>query len=459
VSLLVVGLSYRTASLGLLERSALAESDTRELELELCRSNDIAEAVVLSTCNRLEVYVEASRFHGGVADVGDRLAQATGVPLAELTDHLYVHYEAAAVAHLFGVVCGLDSMAVGEPQILGQVRQAMRAAAEAGCVGRSLSSVLQYALRVGKRAHSETALDHAGHSLVEAGLDGASAEVGPLGGRGVLVVGAGAMSGLAVATAARAGAGDIAVTNRTPERAERLAAGVGGRTVPFVKLARALADADVVVSCTGAVGYVVLASDVAAARAVRGDRPQVYVDLALPRDVEPAVAGLPGVTVLDLEELGRRLATTQMSTDLAQVRALVVEEVEAFQAALRAEAVAPTVVALRALARSVVETELARLSGRLGEVDERTRSEVELTVNRVVDKLLHTPTVRVKQLAGEPNGGGYADALRELFGLDLSAVAAVSAADAGVPTVPERTGAPAPTAAPTSTAEISGGAR
>jgi glutamyl-tRNA reductase len=431
VSLLVVGLSYRTAAITLLERSALSEAGARELELDLCRSNDIAEAVVLSTCNRLEVYVEASRFHGGVADIGDRLASATGVPLTELTDHLYVHYEAAAVAHLFGVVCGLDSMAVGEPQILGQVRQVMRAATESGAAGRSLSGVLQYALRVGKRAHTETGLDHAGHSLVEAGLERASSEVGPLGTCGVLVVGAGAMSGLAVATAARAGAGDIAVTNRTPERAERLAAGVGGRAVPFAKLSRALADADVVVSCTGAAGSVVLTEDVVVAQGVRGGRPQVYVDLALPRDVEPGVADVPGVTVVDLEQLGRQLAGTQMSADLAQVRALVAEEVDAFQAALRAEAVAPTVVALRALARSVVDSELSRLSGRLGEVEERIRSEVEHTVNRVVDKLLHTPTVRVKQLAGEANGGGYADALRELFNLDLSAVAAVSAAPSG----------------------------
>jgi len=432
MSLLVVGLSYRTAPLALLERAALTADQCRRIEERLCRSDQIAEAVAVATCNRLELYAEVSRFHGSVTDAGEILADVTGVELAELTDHLYVHYEAAAVAHLFGVVCGLDSMAVGEQQILGQVRTAMRAARATGSVGRSLHAVLQHALRVGKRAHAETGLDRAGHSLVAAGLAVAQERVGPLPGVHVLVVGAGAMSGLAVATVARQGAGRISVTNRTPDRAERLAAGVGGVVVPFDRLAAALADADVVISCTGAVGHVVDTELARGARLGRDGRPQVYVDLALPRDVEGAVADLPGVQVVDLEHLGHRLASASAGTDLADVRALVAEEVEVFLAEQRAEAVAPTVVALRALARSVVDAELARLAGRLGDdVDVRVRAEIEQTVHRVVEKLLHTPTVRVKQLAGETVGTGYAEALRELFGLDPEAVRAVSGLAAG----------------------------
>jgi glutamyl-tRNA reductase len=426
VSLLVVGLSYRTAPLALLERATLSAAACRGLEARLCHSDHIAEAVVLSTCNRLEVYVEVSKFHGGVADVGEQVAVATGVSLPELTDHLYVHYETAAVAHLFSVVCGLDSMAVGEQQILGQVRLAMRAADDQGSLGRSLSAVLQHALRVGKRAHSETGLDRAGHSLVEAGLDQARTVLGPLAEATVLVVGAGAMSGLAVATLARAGFGDLMVANRTPERAERLAAGVGGRAVPLAALPQALASADLVLSCTGAVGYVVEVADAARARQSRAGRPQVYVDLALPRDIAPEVSELDDVTVVDLEALGLRLVADQVSADLADVRELITQEVAAFLGAQRAEAVAPTVVALRAMARTVVDAELARLAGRVGEIDERVRAELEQTVHRVVEKLLHTPTVRVKELAGEPGGSTYAEALRELFGLDLNAVSAVS---------------------------------
>jgi len=190
MSLLVVGLSYRTGPMDLLERTALSAEACRWLEARLCLGEHIAEAVALATCNRLEVYAEVSKFHGGVADIGERLSEATAVPMADLTDHLYVHYEAAAVAHLFTVVCGLDSMAVGEQQIIGQVRLAMRAAHDQGSVGRSLSAVLQHALRLGKRAHSETGLDRAGRSLVEAGLEQAQAMIGPLAQATVLVIGA-----------------------------------------------------------------------------------------------------------------------------------------------------------------------------------------------------------------------------------------------------------------------------
>ena len=426
MSVLVVGLSYRTAPIAVLERAALDPPTCRELERSVCLGEHVAEAIVLSTCNRLEVYADVSKFHGGVAAVSGALAGATGVELAELTDHLYVHYEGAAVAHLFSVSCGLDSMAVGEQQILGQVRAALRAATEGGSAGRVLTALLQQSLRVGKRAHSETDLDRAGHSLVEAGLEAASAVLGPLEDAAALVVGAGAMSGLAVATLARAGIGRLTVVNRTSERAHRLAASAGGRAAELAELPTELAAADVVISCTGAVGHVIGVPAARRAQDARQGQAQVYVDLALPRDVDPGVGELPGVTVVDLERLGHHLAVDGVSTRLDQVRALVAEEVSGYLSAQRAEVVAPTVVALRALAGSVVEAELARLSGRLGDVDERIRAEVRQTVHRVVEKLLHTPTVRVKELAGSPGGSSYAEALRELFGLDPARVAAVS---------------------------------
>lgn len=441
MSVLVVGLSYRTAPLALLERAALSGDAARALEADLCRSDSVAEAVVLATCNRLEVYAEVSKFHGGVADVGAGLAVATGLPLAELTDHLYVHYEGAAVTHLFTVAAGLDSMAVGEQQILGQVRSALREAQDGGSAARVLGHLLQVSLRVGKRAHSETGLDRAAGSLVEAGIERSEQTVGPLAGASVLVVGAGAMSGLAVATLARHGVGSLVVANRTPERAQRLAEAGGGTAVPMADLPDALAAADVVVSCTGAVGHVVTAPLAAAAQAARGGRPQAYVDLALPRDVDPAAADVAGVTVLDLEALGRHLATHEVAAEVAQVRQIVVDEVASYLAEQRAQAVAPTVVALRAHARSVVEAELARLQQRV-QVDPSVRAELEQTVHRVVEKLLHNPTVRVKELAGEPGGSAYADALRELFGLDLERVAAVT--DRPVPSSPPGLSIPAP---------------
>jgi glutamyl-tRNA reductase len=418
MSVLVVGLSHRTAPLPLLERAALTPQDAAAVQAELCRGDHVAEAVVLATCNRLEVYAEVSRFHGGVGELGTALAKATGIDLDELTEHLYVHYEGAAIWHLFSVACGLESMAVGEAQILGQVRAAMRAGQQQGTAGRSLGQLFQAALRVGKRAHSETRLDRAAPSLVEAGLEGAAEVLGPLSGLRVLVIGAGGMSGLAVASAARAGAAGVTVVSRTQARAERLAGSVGGTGVPLDALPVALAAADVVLACAGARAHVVDVETARAAQTARAGRPQVYVDLALPRDVDPAAAELAGVTVTDLEALGQLLHARGLAEDLDDVRTLVADEASAYVAGLRGESVAPTVVALRAMARSVVDAELARLQSRLGtDVDEGVRAELEQTVHRVVEKLLHTPTVRVKELAAAPGGGSYAEALRALFGL------------------------------------------
>jgi glutamyl-tRNA reductase len=428
MSELVVGLSHRTAPLAFLERVALDPGTARALEADLVRRAHVAEALVLSTCNRLEVYADVATFHGGVDDVCEALAAAVGVDVDELTRHLYVHYETAAVAHLFAVACGLESMAVGEQQILGQVRAALRASQAGGCAGHVLGSLLQRALHVGKRAHTETGLDRAGRSLVEAALDAAAKVVGPLAGARVLVVGAGTMSGLVVASLQRSGVRDLTLANRTRERALRVAEPAGARVVGISDLPAALAAADVVVSCTGALGHVIpapLVTGAAAARAHAAEGPQVYIDLALPRDVDPAAAGVPGVTVLDLDALGRELALRTgdvgiggVERGLEQARGIVAQEVAAYLTARRAEAVAPTVVALRARARTVVEAELARLDARVASLDPVVRAELERTVHRVVEKLLHTPTVRVKQLADAPGGALYADALRELFDLD-----------------------------------------
>ena len=367
-----------------------------------------------------------SKFHGGVIDVTTAPEEATGVPLTRLTYHLYVHYEDAAVAHAFQVACGLDSMAVGETQILGQVRIALRVAQESDASGRVVGRLLQHALRVGKRAHAETGLDRAGVSLVEVGLDEAQRVLGPLDGAAALVLGAGAMAGVVVAGLRRTGVRELTRGAAAPRRAPAgspspRAAGPADR-----RAAAQAAEADLVVASTGASGHLVDVAPAAAARAGRDDRPQVFLDLALPRDIDPAVAGLDGVRLIDLEHVGRNLASTGVAAELDQVRALVADEVSAFLAAQRAEAVAPTVVDLRAHARSVVEGELRRMEARLGELDVEIRAELVATVNRVVDKLLHTPTVRMKQLAGEPGGRSYAEALRQLFDLDGERVAALT---------------------------------
>jgi glutamyl-tRNA reductase len=420
----------------LLERVALPAEGVTKLLADVLASDHATEALVLSTCNRVEVYAEVDKFHGGLAQASELLARRAGIDLDELTPHLYVHYEDRAVSHLFSVACGLDSMVVGESQVLGQVRLALRTAQDAGAAGRQLGALAQQALRVGKRARTETGIDRAGRSLVTAGLEVAGQVLGPLDGSEVLVIGAGAMSALAATVVAQGGAARVVVANRTLERAERVAAAVGGEAVPLDLLPGALASADLVVSCTGAVGHVLDTELLRTAVAGRPDRPLVVLDLALPRDVDPAAHDLPGVTVVDLETLAGALATSEHAADVEATREIVVEEVAAFLGWQRAVSVAPTVVALRDMADAVVRAELVRLSGRLPELDPHARAEIEQTVTRVVDKLLHAPTVRVKQLAEEPGGQSYADALNKLFGLDPKAVEAVTRADVATDPTP-----------------------
>jgi glutamyl-tRNA reductase len=409
----------------------LSTERTGKLLADLAASPNVHEAAALATCNRIEVYAGVEKFHAAVTEITELLSVHTGVAQAELTQHLYVHYDGRAVQHLFTVACGLDSMVVGEPQILGQIRTALATAQELGTAGRALNDAMQQALRVGKRAHSETGLDRAGQSVVSVALDAAYEALGVGGPENlrVLIVGAGSMAALAAASLNRAGVRHMVVANRTHERAEHLAAQHNGLAVPMAELVPALGEADLVVACTGAPGHVITGEMLNRAA---HSHPVALVDLALPRDVDPAVRELPGVHVVDLERVAEdgSAQAAGAAQEIAAVRDLVLGEVEAYSAAQRADAVAPTVAALRVMAADVVRAELDRLRGKTPALSDKDRAEVEQTVRRVVDKLLHVPTVRVKQLAGAPGGSSYAEALRELFGLDPASVEAVSAANA-----------------------------
>ncbi|WP_314225498.1 glutamyl-tRNA reductase [Streptomyces zaehneri] len=559
MSLLVVGLSHRSAPVSVLERASLSTDAQFKLLQDTVAAEPAAEAAVLATCNRIELYADVDKFHAGVAELSTLLAQHSGVGLEELTPYLYVHYEDRAVHHFFSVACGLDSMVVGEGQILGQIKDALARAQELHTAGRLLNDLFQQALRVGKRAHSETGIDRAGQSLVTFGLEqlAAGGDVSAWArGKKALVIGAGSMSSLAAATLARAGVAEIVVANRTPDRAERLAqilteggdTDVSARAVPMESVPAELTRADVAVSCTGATGLVLTADAVAEAVEGRTGAPVAFddeaaatdvrplpptsvgtdencpldlaavqqapvqqsgfsvlgeaavagmdaatleqhaawvdnatvdrrptarrtpeadaelitalaataatlgriperrvpepvatlvrpepvlflLDLAMPRDVDPAAHRLAGVRLVDIESLAEASADAPMAADVDQVRRIVGDEVAAFGAAQRAAHITPTVVALRTMAAEVVATEIARLDGRLPGLDDKHRAEITQTVKRVVDKLLHAPTVRVKQLAAEPGGAGYADALRTLFDLDPESVAAVSRAE------------------------------
>lgn len=427
MSVLIVGASHRTAPLDLLERLAVDADTIAKLRAAVLASDHVSEALVVSTCNRIEVYADVDRFHGSVEHLSQLLADHADLPLERVVPSLYVHYDEAAVAHLFEVASGLDSMVVGESQILGQVRDALRAGQADDTVGSSLNALFQQGLRVGKRAHSETAIDRAGQSVVSVALDRAAASMGTFEGARVAVVGSGVVAGLAASMLRRKQAGGIVIASRTVAHAHRLAERVGADAAGLDALDHLLGEVDLVVSCTAALTPVVSAAQVARARAaVPSASALTVVDLALPHDVDPQVADLPGVRLVALRELAETVDHLAPHHEVAAVRQIVAEEVAAFAGARAAARVTPTVVALRTMATGVVAAELERLWGRLDELTPEQREEIAQTVRRVADKLLHEPTVRVKQLADRSPDASYADALAELFSLDPAAVDAVT---------------------------------
>ncbi|GAA2532425.1 glutamyl-tRNA reductase [Mycolicibacterium diernhoferi] len=433
MSVLLFGVSHRSAPVSVLEQLSTDESDQAKIIDEVLRSSLVTEAMVLSTCNRVEVYAVVDAFHGGLSVIGQVLSEHSGMGLNDLTKYAYVRYAEAAVEHLFAVTSGLDSVVMGEQQVLGQVRRAYAAAEANQTVGRTLHELAQRALSVGKRVHTETGIDSAGASVVSVSLEMAQKRLDQgLVGKTAVVVGAGAMGALAGKHLVRAGVDRIDVVNRSLPRARRLAEniaelGVTANAYSLDDISAVLATADVVVSSTGAVRPVMSLADVHHGLAARdGDRPLVMCDLGMPRDIDLAVAGLPGVHVIDMDRIQREPTARAAASDADAARSIVAAEVANYLAGQRMAEVTPTVTALRQRAADVVEAELLRLDNRLPGLDATHRDEVARTVRRVVDKLLHAPTVRVKQLAGAPGGDSYAEALRELFELDPQAVDAVS---------------------------------
>ena len=436
MSVLLLGASYRTASTDVLERLSLVGDDAVKALHELVESECVAEAAIISTCNRVEIVANTTTFHGGIAEISDVLARHSGVTLAELQGHLYPLHDARAVQHLFSVTCGLDSLLVGEAQIQGQVRESFKLAQDEGTTGRVLGELFRHAVRVGRRVRTDTGIDRAGRSLVAVGLRLATDVVGPLEGSRSLLIGAGSTGALAASELRRANAGQVTIANRSADRAIRLLGDTPGAVIGLSDLAAVLPEVDIVVASTSAAQPVLTVTEVEAALRARDDRPLFILDLGLPRDVEAGVRALPGVTVADLDSLRTVLADEPAGADVAAARLVVDEEVGAFLGWQRARQVAPTVVALRTKAEDMAAGELDRLAARLPHLDEASWGEITLTVQRLVDKLLHAPTVRVKELAEAPGGTAYAEALRELFELDRGAVEAVS-----VPTAQAHMGA------------------
>ena len=423
MSVLVVGISHNSAPVSLLERVALDTDGVTKLIADAQASTTVAETAVIATCNRLEVYAEVDRFHGSVEELSRLLVERAGETTESMLPHLYVHYEDGAVSHLFHVAAGLDSMAVGEGQILGQTREALRSGQEQGSVGPALNVLFQQALRVGKRARAETGIDRAAPTLVSAAVERVTARGRRRPARG---------------RARRGRHGRPRHRHRGAQRRGRRGRrqpdpratprGWPPSTASGPRRSRTSTPSSPTPTCWSP----------APARPACWSPPPSCTPPApttgrwpsptwrCPHDVEPAAADLPGVRLIGLADLAEELRETEAGREVADVRRIVGEEITAFLAARRQASVTPTVVAIRSMATEVVDAEMARLVARRPDLDDEARAQVLQTLRRVADKLLHQPTVRVKELANETGAVSYATALAELFALDPEAVDAVT---------------------------------
>lgn len=418
MSLVVVGLNHRNAPVELLERMAVPGPSLPKALHALVAREHLAEAVLLSTCNRTEVYARATMFHPGIDDVRHFLAEIAGLDPDTLADLLYTFHDDAAVTHLFGVASGLDSMIIGEHEILGQVREAWRVADDEGATGALLSRTFRHAVEVGKRARTETAIGRHAVSVSSAAVTLAAERLGSLEGRRVLVIGAGDVGQRIAVALAGAGVDDIVVANRSAERGAALAARVGGRAIGLDEVADVLASADVVLSSTGSDHVLVERAAVEDAMRRRGDRAMLVVDVAVPRDVDPGVAQVFGVTLLDIDAL-RALgeqSLQQRRAEIVRVREIVSDELERYRVERSAREVAPLVTELRRRVEELRVQELERLGADVAQ-DPALRAALDAATRGLVNKLLHEPTVRLKEAAGTARGDLYADALTQLFGL------------------------------------------
>ena len=419
MSVVVVGLNHRTVPLALLERVTIDDARLPKALHDVLSQDHVSEAVVLSTCNRTEVYVVAEKFHPAYGDLRTFFSELAFADPEELAGHLYVHDADAAAGHLFRVASGIDSAVVGEAEILGQVRRAWDIAQTENAAGSQLNLLFRHALEVGKRARTETGIGRHVASVSTAAVAMAAQHLGSLEGRSILVMGAGEMGEGMVRALASNGVSDIRIANRTWENAADLAERLGGTAIRLADLDAALSEVDLLLTGTGANSMIIEHADIERVMRARGEREILVVDVAVPRDVDPAAADIPGVTILDMDDL-RAFAEAGMAErrrEVASVEAMCSEELERFLAVSSAREVAPLISRLHEQSDEIRLAELERLRARFGDLDERQLEALDSLTKGIVAKLLHQPTVRLKDAAGSPRGERLAEALRDLFEL------------------------------------------
>ncbi|HEY7439566.1 MAG TPA: glutamyl-tRNA reductase [Acidimicrobiia bacterium] len=419
MSLIVVGLNHRTAPVEMRERVAVPSSRMVKAVHDLALREHLAEVVLLSTCNRTEIYARCTKFHAAVSDALDFLAEQASATPDDFAEHLYTYYDDGAVAHLFGVAAGLDSMILGEGEILGQVRDAWQLAQDEGVSSQLMARVFRQAIEVGKRARTETTIGQRALSIASAAVALAEQKMFSLRGRSVLILGAGDVAQGFGRSLVSAGVGEVVVANRTHARAVDLAGRLGGRAVPLSELTEVLTTVDVLLTATDSSEIHVERDDIEAVMERRDGAPLLVVDIAVPRDVDPGAGSVAGVSLLDMDDLMSFTETSmhERRREIGRVQSIIMDELERFQTERTAREVAPVVTALRTRAESVRTAELARFRSKLDGLDPEQRDAVEALTQRIVNKLLHDPTVRLKDTAGTARGELYADALSALFDL------------------------------------------
>lgn len=420
MAVLALGVSHRRATVGLLERLAFADDDVVKAYRRTGDDPAVAGAVIVSTCNRVEIYGDVPSYHAGFQSLKRVLCESRGVSADEIADPLYSHYEADAAEHLFSVASGLDSMVLGEPQVLSQVRDALKRAQGEHAASPGLTGLFHAASRTGRRVRAETAVGAAPDVFVSAGADLAADVLGGLEARHAVVIGAGQMAALAVKHLRRRRVATVRVLNRSLERARVLAEREDAEHGGLDDLPRALAEADLVISATGAAGIVV---DVSLVRDAvdAGRRPLFVLDLGVPRDVEPSTGAIANVTLVDIDGLRRSVVVraAETASDIERAHAIVADEVRRFTLKRRAERLGPLFRALRDRGDRIVEAELERFRSELAALSPEEREAVAAVGRGIVAKLLHDPIVRLKETRAAATQDAHARTVAELFGLEL----------------------------------------
>ena len=417
--LFLVGVSHRTAPVELREKLDFSSRDVGAAVEVLVTRSSAAESVVLSTCNRSEIYIASSDAEQARQEIVAFLSEYHQLPRDAFMPHLFAHRDMAAARHLFRVAAGLDSLVIGEPQILGQVKEAFQAAAERHCTGPLLTKTFQWAFGVGKRVRTETGLGEGAVSVSFAAVALARKIFGRLEGRRVLVVGAGEISALTAQHLRSQGVEEIVITSRTAAHADALAAQVSGRTVPWAQMRRAIAGADIVLTATGSQRPIITREDVQAVTGRRRTEPLFIIDVAVPRDVDPSVSEIEQVFLYNVDDLQGIVQENleRRGAEIAQAEAIVAEEVARFTVWQRSRRAIPTVVALRQRFDDIRRAELQRLEPRLSGLPADARARVEDVTRLIVEKLLLEPTEQLKALPDEETQAAYTEAVNRLFRL------------------------------------------